>query len=113
MGDIPLPIQTNISGQILTGIAPVHIGAVSNISDILTSLPLTGSIVNITQSNTAIINLSSHNVTVEESPIDLTKIPNISNSVLPDAVGDDDVGDEDDLVDDNNDDDDDNAFKAF
>lgn len=84
LGDIPLPIQTNVSGQVLTGIAPVHVGAFSDIQELLHNLPITGSIVNITQSNTSIIKLDTHN-TSDPSVIlendDLTKIPIISNSL--------------------------------
>lgn len=29
LGDIPIPIQTNISGHVITGIAPVDIGSIS------------------------------------------------------------------------------------
>lgn len=68
LGNIPLPIQTNISGQVLTGIAPVNIGAFSSASELLQTLPLTGSIVNITHSDTAFYRLTKSNVSDEEKP---------------------------------------------
>ncbi|XP_055372713.1 uncharacterized protein LOC129606414 [Condylostylus longicornis] len=68
-GNIPLPVQTNISGQVLTGIAPINIGAISNPSDLLSTLPLTGTIVNITHSDTAFFKLSTQNMT--SNPNDL------------------------------------------
>ncbi|XP_037806506.1 uncharacterized protein LOC119600390 [Lucilia sericata] len=68
LGNIPLPIQTNVSGQVLTGIAPVNIGAISSASELLQTLPLTGSIVNITHSDTAFYKLTKSNVSDEEKP---------------------------------------------
>ncbi|EDV96686.1 uncharacterized protein LOC6558520 [Drosophila grimshawi] len=61
LGNIPLPIQTNISGQVLTGIAPINIGAFSSPQELLETLPLTGSIVNITHSDTAFYQLTKSN----------------------------------------------------
>lgn len=62
----------------------MHVGAFSDIQELLHNLPITGSIVNITQSNTSIIKLDTHN-TSDPSVIlendDLTKIPIISNSL--------------------------------
>lgn len=83
MGNIPLPIQTNVTGQVLTGIAPVNIGAFSSTSDLLNTLPLTGSIVNITHSNTAFYQLTRSNVTEEDKPRivqrdELAKLPNVA-----------------------------------
>ncbi|XP_030372804.1 uncharacterized protein LOC115622860 [Scaptodrosophila lebanonensis] len=68
LGNIPLPIQTNVSGQVLTGIAPVNIGAFSSPQELLETLPLTGSIVNITHSDTAYYQLSKSNATNAEKP---------------------------------------------
>lgn len=68
LGRVPLPIQTNISGQVLTGIAPVDIGAFSNPAQLLQTLPITGTIVNITHSDTGYFQLSTSNLTGYEKP---------------------------------------------
>lgn len=68
LGNIPLPIQTNVSGQVLTGIAPVNIGAFSSPYELLSTLPLTGSIVNITHSDTAFYRLTTSNISDAERP---------------------------------------------
>lgn len=73
LGNIPLPIQTNVSGQVLTGIAPVNIGAFSSADELLNTLPLTGTIVNLTHSDTAYFQLSTHNLTESEKPQILTQ----------------------------------------
>lgn len=67
-GDIPLPVQTNVSGQIVTGLAPTHIGThnIEDLSSIVKSIPITGTIVNITESNTSFINLSRENVSLAD-----------------------------------------------
>uniref|UniRef100_A0A1A9VHK2 DUF4794 domain-containing protein n=1 Tax=Glossina austeni TaxID=7395 RepID=A0A1A9VHK2_GLOAU len=62
LGNIPLPIKTNVSGQILTGIAPINIGAFSSAGELLQTLPLTGTIFNITQSDTAFYQLTATNI---------------------------------------------------
>jgi hypothetical protein len=91
LGDVPLPVQTNVSGQIITGIAPVHIGAVQNIGEVLKSLPFSGTIVNITESDTSYIHVSRENVTQAEQEIhldddsDLSKLPILNNVLLPDS----------------------------
>jgi len=107
LGDIPLPVQTNVSGQVLTGIAPVHIGAIQEATDILSTLPLTGTIVNISHSDTSFINLShspkiSENGTILDAE-DLAKIPGINqhtilidNTPKESANSDDDDDDDDD-----------------
>lgn len=89
LGEIPLPIQTNVSGQVLTGIAPVNVGAidVDHPEDILETLPITGTIVNITKSESSMFVVNTQNVTFEElntylDEDDLTKIPVVSN-VIP------------------------------
>lgn len=90
-GDVPLPIQTNVSGQIITGVAPVHIGAVQNIGDVLQSLPFSGTIVNITQGDTSFIHVSRENITDDEGQVtlddseDLAKLPILNNVLLPDS----------------------------
>lgn len=86
LGDIPLPVQTNVSGQVLTGIAPVHIGAIQDATDILNSLPLTGTIVNISHSDTSFINLShspkmNENGTILDAE-DLAKLPGINEQTI-------------------------------
>jgi len=104
LGDIPLPVQTNVSGQILTGIAPVHIGAIQDAADILSSLPFTGTIVNISHSDTSFINLShspkmNENGTILDAE-DLAKIPGINEQAIlidntPQESDDDDDDDDD------------------
>lgn len=76
----------------LTGIAPINLGSIQNASDILNTLPLTGTIVNITHSDTSFINLS-HRPSITENgtilnPADLAKIPGINgtNPILIDAA---------------------------
>jgi len=104
LGNIPLPVQTNVSGQILTGIAPVHIGAIQEANDILSSLPLTGTIVNISHSDTSFINLShspkiSENGTILDAE-DLAKLPGINEQTIfinnTPQESDDDSDDDDD-----------------
>lgn len=91
LGKVPLPVQTNISGQVLTGIAPIDIGAFSNPSELFQSLPLTGTIVNITHSDTGYFQLTTSNQTDKEKDShvlnlnDLTKIPELAGS-LPDIL---------------------------
>jgi hypothetical protein len=90
-GDIPLPVQTNVSGQIITGIAPVHIGAVQNINEALEALPFSGTIVNITHSDTSYLTVDRENVTDQEQQTilkddaDLAKLPILNNVLLPDS----------------------------
>lgn len=91
LGDVPLPVQTSVSGQIITGIAPVHIGAVQNIGEVLKSLPFSGTIVNITESDTSYIHVSRENVSQYDQEIhladdsDLSKLPILNNVLLPDS----------------------------
>lgn len=93
LGEIPLPVQTNVTGQVLTGIAPIDLGSIQNASDILSTLPLTGTIVNITHSDTSFINLS-HRPSINENgtilnPADIAKIPGLNGTepmVLLDAA---------------------------
>ncbi|XP_058828704.1 uncharacterized protein LOC131688453 [Topomyia yanbarensis] len=87
LGNIPLPVATSVNGQVLTGIAPVHIGAVSDLSQVLQTLPFTGTIVNITQTNTSYIELSQQNISSLSdsanvvSVSDLAKLPHISSPI--------------------------------
>lgn len=97
LGNIPLPIQTNVSGQVLTGIAPVNIGAFSNTNELLNTLPLTGTIVNLTHSDTAYFQLSTHNISDSERPQVLTddelaQIPEAAN-IFPSLKKDSDSDD--------------------
>lgn len=94
LGDVPLPQSVNVSGQIITGVVPVHIGAVENgnLADIIANLPVTGTIVNITQTDTSFINIERHNVTEEsletkiDSKDDLAKLPILNEILLPDNL---------------------------
>lgn len=92
MGQIPLPVQTNVTGQVLTGIAPIDIGAIQNASDILSTLPLTGTIINITHSDTSFISLSHRPSMSENGTIlnaeDIAKIPGLNgtNTIFIDAM---------------------------
>uniref|UniRef100_A0AAG5DAY7 Uncharacterized protein n=1 Tax=Anopheles atroparvus TaxID=41427 RepID=A0AAG5DAY7_ANOAO len=64
LGDIPVPIQTSVQGQVFTGIAPVHVGAVpTNLSDLLSALPISGTVVNISQTNSSFVEVHKHNIT--------------------------------------------------
>lgn len=92
LGQIPLPVQTNVTGQVLTGIAPISLGTIQNGSDILSTLPLTGTIINITHSDTSFINLShkpsfTKNGTILDAE-DIAKIPGLNgtDAILIDAM---------------------------
>lgn len=103
LGDIPFPVQTNVSGQIVTGVAPVHIGAVKSIGEALKALPFSGTIVNITNSDTSYLTVNRDNISqFEQSTIlknndDLAKLPILNNVLLPDSFHEaiDDVHDAD------------------
>ncbi|TDG52890.1 hypothetical protein AWZ03_000433 [Drosophila navojoa] len=91
LGNIPLPIQTNVSGQVLTGIAPINIGAFSSPQELLQTLPLTGSIVNITHSDTAFYQLTKSNASDLEKPQvlsedDLAKLTHASELFPPNGA---------------------------
>lgn len=94
LGQIPLPVQTNITGQVLTGIAPIDIGAIQNPGDVLSALPLTGTIINITHSDTSFIKLSHRPTITENGTIlnseDIANIPGINgtNAIFIDAAAD-------------------------
>uniref|UniRef100_A0A182SK45 Uncharacterized protein n=1 Tax=Anopheles maculatus TaxID=74869 RepID=A0A182SK45_9DIPT len=63
LGDIPVPIQTSVQGQVFTGIAPVHVGTVpTNLSDLLSALPIAGTVVNISQTNSSYVEVHKHNI---------------------------------------------------
>lgn len=89
-GDIPLPIQTNVSGHVITAITPVHIGTqnIENPLSIVNSIPITGTIVNITKSD-SFINLSHFNVSLADQIThindtnDLEQLPILNDILLP------------------------------
>lgn len=90
LGDIPLPVSTSVNGQVLTGIAPVHVGAVSDLSEILSTLPISGTVVNITQSNGSTVVLTGQQIDElgdhPTGPIDfedLAKLPTGSSATHP------------------------------
>lgn len=83
-GDIPLPVQTNVSGQILTGIAPYHVGQLDNLQEALGALPITGTIVNITQSNGGFFKLETMNITNPGQLINSTD--DLSSLALPPSI---------------------------
>lgn len=89
----------------------MHIGAIQDATDILSSLPFTGTIVNISHSDTSFINLShspkiSENGTILDAE-DLAKLPGVNDqTILIDNTpqeSDDDI--DDDSADDDDDDD--------
>lgn len=90
-GDIPVPVQTNVSGHIITGVAPVHIGAVRSIGEALKALPFSGTIINITNSATSYVTVNRDNVTegqqstILNSGTDLAELPILNNVLLPDS----------------------------
>ncbi|XP_058067054.1 uncharacterized protein LOC131216556 [Anopheles bellator] len=93
LGDIPVPVHTSIHGQVFTGIAPVHLGAVpTNLTDLLTALPIAGTVVNITQSNSSYVELHRHNIS--DAPVllshnDLATLSfanSASDPLVPNAV---------------------------
>lgn len=90
-GDIPLPVHTNVSGQIITGVAPVHIGAVQDIGDILKSLPFSGTIVNITEGDSSFVHVNRENLTEYQNQVtldnkdSLSQLPILDNLLLPES----------------------------
>lgn len=96
LGDIPVPVATSVNGQVLTGIAPVHLGAVSDLHDLVATLPITGTIVNITQTNSSFVTLTQKDINdIESAPEDggvdvddLAKLPILSSShpLIPNAL---------------------------
>ncbi|XP_050090935.1 uncharacterized protein LOC126574655 [Anopheles aquasalis] len=92
-GDIPVPIQTSIQGQVFTGIAPVHVGAVpTNLTHLLSALPIAGTVVNISQSNSSFVELHKHNISdaaVLLAHPDLVNMPfasSVSEPLVPASV---------------------------
>lgn len=95
LGDIPLPVATSVNGQVLTGIAPVHVGAVSDLSDLVSTIPISGTIVNITQTNGSFVQLTQQEINqlsdmaeAGVSVADLAKLPagSPSNPLIPNAL---------------------------
>ncbi|KAL7049469.1 hypothetical protein ACKWTF_003708 [Chironomus riparius] len=92
-GDIPFPVKTTgLKGQVITGIAPVHIGAVSDINDVLKAIPFSGTIVNITQADTSFVHITRDNLTDTENIVhlndtdtDLAQLPILNTVLLPDS----------------------------
>lgn len=87
LGDIPVPVATSVNGQVLTGIAPVHVGAISDLHDLVATLPITGTIVNITQSNSSYVTLTQKDIDEIEKGqdddvdvADLAKLPLAASS---------------------------------
>uniref|UniRef100_A0A1Q3FNV1 Putative conserved secreted protein n=1 Tax=Culex tarsalis TaxID=7177 RepID=A0A1Q3FNV1_CULTA len=87
LGDIPLPVATSVHGQVLTGIAPVHIGAVSNLQDVLATLPITGTIVNITQTNSSYIELTKQNISddLHDAAADIVSVSDLAKLPIESA----------------------------
>ncbi|XP_070497272.1 uncharacterized protein [Chironomus tepperi] len=91
-GDIPFPVKTTgLKGQVITGIAPVHIGAVSDINDVIKAIPFSGTIVNITQADTSFVHISRENLTdsenivhINDTDTDLAQLPILNTVLLPD-----------------------------
>ncbi|XP_053674999.1 uncharacterized protein LOC128725290 [Anopheles nili] len=87
LGDIPVPIQTSVQGQVFTGIAPVHVGTVpTNLSDLLSALPISGTVVNISQTNSSYVEVHKHNISdasVLLNQKDLTSLPFASSASEP------------------------------
>ncbi|KAL5292918.1 hypothetical protein ACFFRR_011593 [Megaselia abdita] len=81
LGTIPLPVQTNVTGQVLTGIAPI---GYSDPNDILSSLPIKGTIVNITHSDTSYFQLTKSNHSQELENFNSESIASVGD-VFPEA----------------------------
>ncbi|XP_050075403.1 uncharacterized protein LOC126562853 [Anopheles maculipalpis] len=95
LGDIPVPIQTSVQGQVFTGIAPVHVGTVpTNLSDLLSALPIAGTVVNISQTNSSYVEVHKHNISdaallLGSQQQDLTSLPfgtSVSEPLVPASV---------------------------
>ena len=66
--------------------APIDIGTINNQTDLLQTIPLTGTIFNITQSETSIINLSTTNITLDDQTTlinenNINNLPFLSNTI--------------------------------
>uniref|UniRef100_A0A182NIA4 Uncharacterized protein n=1 Tax=Anopheles dirus TaxID=7168 RepID=A0A182NIA4_9DIPT len=87
LGDIPVPIQTSVQGQVFTGIAPVHVGTVpTSLTDLLSALPISGTVVNISQTNSSYVEVHKHNISdaaVLLNQHDLGSLPFASSASEP------------------------------
>ncbi|XP_063698853.1 uncharacterized protein LOC134829610 [Culicoides brevitarsis] len=54
-GDVPLPVQVNTSGHVMTGLQPIHVGQISNLTALADALPFTGTIVNVTKTESTFL----------------------------------------------------------
>lgn len=70
----------------------MHIGAVDDVKDVLKALPFSGTIVNITESDTSFIHLTRDNLTeaeqemkIEGNKTDLADLPILNNILLPNS----------------------------
>lgn len=80
LGDIPVPVATSVNGQVLTGIAPVHLGAVSDLHDLVQTLPISGTIVNITQTNSSYVTLTQKDIEeIEAGSAEAVDVPELTN----------------------------------
>lgn len=85
LGSIPLPVQTNQSGEVLTKISPINIGGFSDPREILSTLPITGTIANLTHSDTAFFQVTKSNQELDNpnenilTPEDIAEIPEVGN----------------------------------
>lgn len=87
LGSIPLPVHTNETGQVLTKIASINIGGFSDPKEILSTLPITGTIANLTHSKTAVFQVTKFNQSQELenpnenilTPEDIAEIPEVGN----------------------------------
>lgn len=78
-------MQTNQSGEVLTRISAINIGGFSDPREILNTLPITGTIANLTHSNTAYFQVTKSNQTQELdspnenilTPEDIAEIPEV------------------------------------
>uniref|UniRef100_A0A182X4I3 Secreted protein n=1 Tax=Anopheles quadriannulatus TaxID=34691 RepID=A0A182X4I3_ANOQN len=100
LGDIPVPIQTSVQGQVFTGIAPVHVGTVpTKLSDLLSALPIAGTVVNISQTNSSYVEVHKHNISdaavLLQGQNDLSSLPfgsSVSEPLVPASVDETVVG---------------------
>ncbi|EAT43726.1 AAEL004826-PA [Aedes aegypti] len=84
LGDIPVPVATSVNGQVLTGIAPVHLGAVSDLHELVQTLPISGTIVNITQTNSSYVTLTQKDIEeIESGSAEAVDVPELTKLPIP------------------------------
>lgn len=84
-GDLPVPIQANITGHTYTEILPIHIGdGPMNLSDIVSILPLPEHVLNFTQNNDTVFQYQSS--PIQHHHHDLHENPQENHVVLGDEV---------------------------